>query len=146
MTKYKELCEEIQAYLDPSWIATLANASALLNQRLSDINWVGFYLWDGKELALGPFQGHPACIRIALGRGVCGTAYQKNESLLVPDVDRFPGHIVCDARSKSEIVIPLPGLGVLDVDSATLDRFSKEDQAGLEEFVQILIRHRENCQ
>ncbi len=144
MTNYQELCGDLGGYLDSSWIATLSNASALLNEHLNDINWVGFYLLEGSELVLGPFQGKPACIRIKIGRGVCGLAFERNQSLRVPDVDKFPDHIVCDSRSKSEIVIPMAGIGVLDVDSASLDRFNEQDQIGLEKFVQILIDHKGN--
>lgn len=143
MVNYQELNEELQAYLDPSPVATLANASALLFQRVPDLNWVGFYLWDGTELVLGPFQGRPACVRIRSGKGVCGTAFAKNESLIVPDVDLFPGHIVCDSRSKSELVIPLKSrsgtvVGVLDLDSESKNRFSLSDQEGLQSFVKSL--------
>lgn len=143
MLNYQELNQELQAFLDPSPVATLANASALLFQRIPDLNWVGFYLWDGTELVLGPFQGRPACVRIRSGKGVCGTAFAKNESLIVPDVDLFPGHIVCDSRSKSEMVIPLKSkngtvIGVLDLDSETKNRFSVFDQQGLEPFVSTL--------
>lgn len=143
MFNYQELNEELQAYLDPSPVATLANASALLFQQVPDLNWVGFYLWDGTELVLGPFQGRPACVRIRSGQGVCGTAFANKQSVLVPDVDQFPGHIVCDSRSKSELVIPLKSktgnvVGVLDLDSETLNRFTLADQQGLEKFASTL--------
>ncbi|WP_059049785.1 GAF domain-containing protein [Paenibacillus senegalimassiliensis] len=127
---------------ESSMVANLANAAALLNFYLTDINWVGFYLYDGKELVLGPFQGLPACIRIPLGKGVCGTSAERRETLRIEDVHAFPGHIACDAASNSEIVIPLVKddhlLGVLDIDSPLKGRFDAEDQAFLERFVSIL--------
>ncbi|MFT8364028.1 MAG: GAF domain-containing protein [Sporolactobacillus sp.] len=123
-------------------IANLANASALLGDYLDRINWVGFYLFDGHELVLGPFQGKPACVRIPLGKGVCGTAAATKEIVRVADVHAFPGHIACDAASRSEIVIPLfrgdTFIGVLDIDSPFLDRFSEEDQQFLEAFAETL--------
>ncbi|HYK73687.1 MAG TPA: GAF domain-containing protein [Pseudoneobacillus sp.] len=126
-------------------IANLSNASALLNQFLDRINWVGFYLMDDKELVLGPFQGLPACVRIPVGKGVCGTAIAKRETILVEDVHQFPGHIACDAASQSEIVIPLIKngdiLGVLDIDSPEKSRFDEEDKQNLEEFVEILVQY-----
>lgn len=130
---------------EPNWIANLSNASALLNETLDDINWVGFYLWDDadEELILGPFQGKVACIRIESGKGVCGTAFEKQETILVPDVNEFPGHIVCDAASQSEIVVPLikdgKAIGVLDVDAPIKNRFGAEEQEMLEGFVEILL-------
>lgn len=124
-------------------IANLANASALLGHFLPDINWSGFYLYDGTELVLGPFQGLPACIRIPLGRGVCGTAAAERRTLVIDDVHAFPGHIACDAASNSEIVIPLIKdeklVGVLDIDSPLKDRFDYEDRLFLEEFTSILV-------
>lgn len=129
---------------EPSNVANLANASALLNFYLQDINWVGFYLFDGHELVLGPFQGLPACIRIPLGRGVCGTSAQQRKTLRIEDVHSFPGHIACDAASNSEIVIPMIKedalLGVLDIDSPLKGRFDEEDQRFLEQFVDILTQ------
>lgn len=126
-------------------IANLSNASSLLNQFLDRINWVGFYLMEDGELVLGPFQGLPACVRIPVGKGVCGTAVQKAETLRVADVHQFPGHIACDAASQSEIVIPLVKgnqvIGVLDIDSPEKNRFDELDQEKLEEFVSILIEH-----
>ena len=123
-------------------IANLANASALIWQALPKINWAGFYLEKGGELVLGPFQGRPACIRIALGKGVCGTAAERRETVVVPDVDAFPGHIVCDEASRSEIVVPLVArgrlLGVLDVDAPDVGRFDAEDRAGLEAVGSVL--------
>lgn len=144
MTDYKELCEDVRAYTEdvPHLIANLANASALLWQRLSGINWAGFYLLENGILVLGPFQGKPACIEIEPGKGVCGTALLRNETVLVPDVHEFPGHIPCDGASRSEIVVPVHKdgkvFGVLDIDSPELARFSKEDQAGLQDFVRVL--------
>ena len=126
----------------PYPIANLANASALLNQALTDINWVGFYLREGDKLVLGPFQGKTACIEIPFGRGVCGTAAAKDETQLVVDVHEFPGHIACDSASNSEIVVPIfkdgTVWGVLDIDSPTVGRFTEEDKAGLEALVKIL--------
>ena len=126
----------------PHQTANLANAAALLWQTLPDINWAGFYLREGDILVLGPFQGKPACIEIPLGKGVCGTAAAKNETQLVPDVHAFPGHIACDSASNSEIVIPLRRKeavwGVLDIDSPHPARFTREDQAGLEQFAAVL--------
>ena len=128
----------------PYPIANLANAAALLNQALADINWVGFYLRQGDKLVLGPFQGKTACIEIPFGRGVCGTAAAKDETQLVTDVHEFPGHIACDSASNSEIVIPLHKDGivaaVLDIDSPTTGRFTEADKAGLESLVPILER------
>jgi GAF domain-containing protein len=135
---YRELAAQISALIqdetDP--IANMANCAALLFHSLPRLNWVGFYLLKGCELVVGPFQGRPACVRIALGRGVVGTAAEKRTTIRVADVDQFPGHIACDAASKSEIVVPLVSgdshlLGVLDVDSPELDRFDAEDEEGL---------------
>jgi L-methionine (R)-S-oxide reductase len=124
-------------------LANTANLCALLYQMLPDVNWVGFYFLLGSELVLGPFQGKVACVRIPLGRGVCGTAAQNREILVVPDVNEFPGHIACDAASRSEIVLPLVQdgrlLGVLDLDSPKLSRFDHEDREGLEAAVNILL-------
>ncbi|MCZ8130363.1 MAG: GAF domain-containing protein [Steroidobacteraceae bacterium] len=124
-------------------IANLANASALLYATLPDLNWAGFYLWRDAQLIVGPFQGKPACVRIALGRGVCGTAAARRATVLVPDVHAFPGHIACDAASNSEIVVPLLAgerlLGVLDLDSPKLARFDADDTAGLEAFAARLV-------
>lgn len=145
--QYNTLAKQLDALLtgETDRIANLSNASALLNQFLPNINWVGFYLLHQDELVLGPFQGLPACVRIPIGRGVCGTAVSQKETLVVKDVHAFPGHIACDAASQSEIVIPLiqqdQVIGVLDIDSPIKDRFSVEDQAGLEHFVQTLMLH-----
>lgn len=146
--KYTQLSKQLDALLtgETNRYANLSNASALLNQFFDRINWVGFYLMDGEnELVLGPFQGLPACIRIPLGKGVCGTSAANVESILVPDVNAFPGHIACDSASRSEIVIPLiqdgKVIGVLDVDSPEYNRFDKEDLIGLEAFAAVLIKH-----
>lgn len=141
---YKLLKTQLKGLIDgiPHTIANLANASALLNQALTDINWVGFYLMENGQLVLGPFQGKPACIEIKLGNGVCGTAVTKDEIMLVKNVHEFPGHIACDSASNSEIVVPIHKngeiIGVLDIDSPSLSRFDEEDQTGLAEFVKIL--------
>ena len=126
----------------PYETANLANLSALLWQELPDINWAGFYKMDGGKLVLGPFQGKPACILIPVGRGVCGTAVEEDRTQLVYDVHQFPGHIACDCASNAEIVIPIHAggkiWGVLDIDSPTIGRFTREDQEGLEKFVSML--------
>ena len=125
-------------------IPNLANMSALINQALKEINWAGFYLMKNSMLVLGPFQGNPACIRIPVGRGVCGTAAQTLQTQLVPDVHLFPGHIACDAQSQSEIVIPLMKdgvlLGVLDIDSPVKSRFDQADRQGLENLCEMLVQ------
>ena len=144
MTDYKRLNQQLEALIHgvPHRIANLSNAAALLYHTLDRLNWAGFYLIEDGVLVLGPFQGKPACIEIQMGRGVCGTAAAKDRTQLVADVHRFPGHIACDCASNAEIVIPIHGngriVGVLDIDSPCLGRFTEEDQAGLEEFVQIL--------
>ncbi|MBR5637541.1 MAG: GAF domain-containing protein [Pseudobutyrivibrio sp.] len=144
MTDYKLLAEQLKALAEdePNYIPVLSNASALINENLDDLNWAGFYLMDNGSLLLGPFQGKVAYIRIALGKGVCGTAVEKDETLVVPNVHEFPGHIACDCASNSEIVVPIHKdgkvIGVLDIDSPSLNRFSDEDRAGLEEFVRTL--------
>src|SRR5690625_3931295 len=130
---YETLLKQLQTLIEDETdeITLLANASALLNQFLEHINWVGFYIWKDDELVLGPFQGLPACTRIAYGKGVCGTAYKEEKTIRVSDVSKFPGHIVCDAASQSEIVIPMfvngTGYGVLDIDSQILDRLDDVD-------------------
>jgi L-methionine (R)-S-oxide reductase len=125
-------------------VANAANMCALLYQMLPDVNWVGFYFLQGGELVLGPFQGKVACVRIPLGRGVCGTAAARREILVVPDVNEFPGHIACDAASRSEIVVPLVQtgrlLGVLDVDSPNRSRFDLEDREGLQAAAKLLLQ------
>lgn len=141
---YKELLSEASGILEKEWFVNLANISALLKQHLPDINWVGFYLLHKNELLLSSFQGLPACTRIALGKGVCGTAAKTLQTQLVADVDQFPGHIVCDSASRSEIVIPLIHngklLGVLDIDAPILNRFDEQDQKSLEQLVDVLLK------
>jgi L-methionine (R)-S-oxide reductase len=143
---YTELLEQLGAMIagEPDAVANLANASALLFHGLSGLNWAGFYLLKGGELVLGPFQGKPACIRIKLGKGVCGTAAAQAASVLVPDVHEFPGHIACDSASRSELVVPMVKdgrvVGVLDLDSPLLGRFTEEDRKGCEILVAELMR------
>jgi L-methionine (R)-S-oxide reductase len=125
------------------FLANMANCTALLFHGLDELNWAGFYLLKRGQLVLGPFQGRPACVRIDVGGGVCGTAAARRETIVVPDVHRFQGHIACDERSRSEVVVPLlietHILGVLDLDSPRLGRFDGEDARGLEEFVRVLL-------
>ena len=141
---YKLLCAQLKALTEDveNEISNLSNASALLWQELSDINWAGFYKMEGGILVLYPFQGKPACTKIAVGKGVCGTAVAEDKTQLVPDVHQFPGHIACDCASNSEIVVPIHVggeiWGVLDIDSPSLNRFTEEDKVGLEAFVKIL--------
>ena len=138
MTDYKLLDCQADALLrdEPDALANAANFVALLYNALDDVNWLGIYVLRGDELVLGPFQGQPACVHIDVGSGVCGTAAATLETQRVPDVHAFPGHIVCDAASRSELVVPLviggSLVGVLDIDSPSLDRFSEADQAGIE--------------
>ncbi|GKV54608.1 hypothetical protein NCCP2222_05550 [Sporosarcina sp. NCCP-2222] len=145
--KYSQLTKQLDALLsgESNRYANLSNASALLNVFFDRINWVGFYLMEDGELVLGPFQGLPACIRIPLGKGVCGTAAERKETIVVEDVNAFPGHIACDAASQSEIVVPIVKdgelIGVLDIDSPELDRFTDDDRQGLEAFVEVLASH-----
>jgi L-methionine (R)-S-oxide reductase len=154
---YRNLAEELDALLrgetDP--VANAANAIAAIYHSLAELNWAGFYFLRGEELVLGPFQGQPACVRIPLGKGVCGTAAAQRRSVMVPDVHAFPGHIACDARSRSELVVPLlinagptdagptegRVLGVLDLDSPLPERFDATDQAGCETLAAIVVRH-----
>ena len=144
MTDYKAINAALRALIEgvPHKIANLANAASLLFNSLEDLNWAGFYLLENDILVLGPFMGKPACIEIPVGRGVCGTAVAENTTQLVYNVHEFPGHIACDSASNSEIVIPLRKegkiIGVLDIDSPSIGRFSPEDKAGLEEFAKIL--------
>lgn len=144
---YTMLSKQLDALLtgETNVIANLSNASALLNQFFDQINWVGFYLVENGELVLGPFQGLPACVRIQFGKGVCGTSAEIMETVIVPDVHEFPGHIACDAASQSEIVLPIVKdgelVGVLDIDSPIKNRFSEEDAKGLEQFIQVLVKH-----
>ena len=141
---YALLAAQLQALTDdvPYEIANLSNASALLWEQLPDINWAGFYKMEGGILVLYPFQGKPACIRIPVGRGVCGTAVAKDAVQLVYDVHQFPGHIACDCASNSEIVMPIHVKGeiwgVLDIDSPSIGRFTEEDRDGLQKFVDVL--------
>lgn len=143
-TNYNLLGKQLASLIEDetNLIAILSNTSALLNDNLDQINWLGFYLIENNELILGPFQGHPACVHISIGKGVCGTAVANNQTQLVDDVNTFPGHIACDANSKSEIVVPIHVdneiIGVLDIDAPITQRFSKGDQQGLEEIVSIL--------
>ena len=143
-TDYTALCQQLEALIQgvPHTVANLANASALLWQHLSCINWVGFYILEGNTLILGPFQGKPACIEIPVGRGVCGTAVAEDKTQLVPDVHAFPGHIACDGASNSEIVVPIRKnaqvWGVLDIDSPSFCRFTEEDRTGLEKVAEII--------
>jgi L-methionine (R)-S-oxide reductase len=142
---YARLAQELESLLagERDFIANAANTAALLFNALPDVNWVGFYLLKGGELVVGPFQGKPACVRIALGKGVCGTAAAERRTVLVPDVHAFPGHIACDEASRSEIVIPLMNaadlLGVLDLDSPNLARFDEADRRGLERLAAIFL-------
>ncbi len=145
-----ERYEYLLKYLESSFegernfIANLANASAVINENLENLNWAGFYLFDNTDLVLGPFQGKPACVRIKIGRGVCGTAAEKRETLIVPNVHEFPGHIACDAASNSEIVVPMylgdRLLGVLDLDSFEYNNFDETDKIYLEKAVEIILR------
>ena len=141
---YSALAAQLAALTEdvPYEIANFANASALLWETLPDINWAGFYKMEGGALVLYPFQGKPACIRIPVGRGVCGTAVAQDRAQLVYDVHQFPGHIACDSASNSEIVLPIHVngeiWGVLDIDSPHIGRFTEQDQAGLQQFVAVL--------
>lgn len=141
---YPLLAKQLKALTEgvPHKIANLANASALLWEGMKDINWVGFYLREGEQLVLGPFQGKVACIEIPMGKGVCGTAAERDEVQLVVDVHQFPGHIPCDSASNSEIVLPLHANGevvaVLDIDSPFVGRFDEADRAGLLQVAQVL--------
>jgi len=136
--QYAQLLEQARGLMhgERDRTANAANLSSLVFHALPDLNWVGFYFFDGTELVVGPFQGHPACVRIAIGRGVCGTAAATRQTQRVPDVDAFPGHIPCDSASRSELVVPLYDgdrlVGVFDLDSPILDRFDADDQSGLE--------------
>jgi GAF domain-containing protein len=143
---YRELHEQLAAVFagERNGLANAANMCALLFQALPDVNWAGFYFFQEGELVLGPFQGTVACVRIALGRGVCGTAALRRQTLVVPDVHEFPGHIACDAASRSEIVVPLVQrnrlLGVLDIDSPQLARFDDADRSGLNTAATLLLQ------
>lgn len=141
---YKELARELDALLadEPDAVANAANAAAAIYHALPALNWAGFYFLRGEELIVGPFQGLPACVRIPLGRGVCGTAAAERRSILVPDVTAFPGHIACDVASRSELAVPLfrgdGVIGVLDLDSPDLARFDDDDQIGCENLARII--------
>ena len=144
---YADLSEQIGGLLsgEDDSTANLANAAAAIYHALPALNWAGFYLLRGSELVLGPFQGKPACVRIPVGRGVCGAAAEQRRSVLVEDVHAFPGHIACDSASESELVVPLIRggslIGVLDLDSPRLARFDADDQAGCEALAAIIVRH-----
>lgn len=144
---YQLLLKQLEALIndESDQMANLANSAALLNQFLNDINWVGFYLIKEDELVLGPFQGLPACVRIKVGKGVCGTAVSEEKTQRIADVHQFPGHIACDAASQSEIVIPIKHnnkvIGVLDIDSPIKNRFDQLDQTYLEQFVTTLEKY-----
>lgn len=148
---YLELSDNLSALLAGEYdlIATLANTSALLYERLNGVNWAGFYLSNGQELVLGPFQGKVACVRIPFGKGVCGTAFSENQVQRVEDVHAFPGHIACDAASNAEIVFPLvvngQNIGVLDIDSPNINQFDQEDEKGLQHLVNQLCQHLAMC-
>jgi L-methionine (R)-S-oxide reductase len=144
---YASLAEQLRSLLEGErdFIANAANCCSLLYHSLPDVNWAGFYLNKSNELVLGPFQGKPACIRIAIGKGVCGTAAEQRQTILVDNVHEFPGHIACDSASNSEIVVPLIDheqlIGVLDLDSPLFGRFDDEDAKGLNELVQIFVTY-----
>jgi L-methionine (R)-S-oxide reductase len=144
---YRDLAEELEALLTGETDATAnaANAAAAIYHSLPSLNWAGFYFLRDDALVLGPFQGRPACVRIKIGAGVCGTAARERRSVLVPDVEQFPGHIACDSASRSELVVPLIRdgdiFGVLDLDSPDLARFDAEDQTGCEALAAIVVRH-----
>ena len=141
---YKLLCKQLKGFVeaDPYFIPVMANASALLWEELDEINWAGFYIVRDGQLVLGPFQGKTACIHIQKGKGVCGTAWEKDSIMVVRDVHEFEGHIACDAASRSEIVVPIHSgaqvVAVLDIDSPITDRFSEDDKSGLIEFARII--------
>lgn len=141
------LCQSLEGLIqgEPDFIANLANASSLLFHSMEHVNWLGFYLLKEGTLVLGPFQGKTACIRIALGRGVCGTAAEQRKTILVKDVHEFPGHIACDAASRSELVVPMIKngelIGVLDIDSPRTNRFDEKDRILMKECVSILMKH-----
>ena len=143
--RYAQLQSQLRSLLasERDFIANAANLASLLYHSLPDLNWAGFYLIKGDELVLGPFQGKPACVRIAMGKGVCGMAAAQRQTILVANVHDFPGHIACDSASNSEIVVPLVSdeqlLGVLDLDSPSFDRFDDEDAKGLNELAEIFI-------
>lgn len=143
-TNYKLMSEQLRSLAEASshYIPVLSNAAAILYDGMEDLNWAGFYLMNDGALLLGPFQGKVACVRIEVGRGVCGTAVAEDKTQLVKNVHEFPGHIACDSASNSEIVVPIHSggkiVGVLDIDSPSLGRFDEEDRIGLEGFVKVL--------
>jgi GAF domain-containing protein len=143
--QYAQLLEQARGLMhgERDRTANAANLSSLVFHALPDLNWVGFYFFDGTELVVGPFQGHPACVRIAIGRGVCGTAAATRQTQRIADVEAFPGHIPCDAASRSELVVPLfqgeQLVGVFDLDSPSLARFDEDDQRGLEAIARAFI-------
>ena len=139
------MARQLHALLDgePDFIANAANMASLVYHSLPEVNWVGFYLWKDGQLVLGPFQGKPACRRIALGHGVCGSAAAGRTTIVVPDVHDFPGHIACDSASRSEMVVPIVAgerlIGVFDLDSPLVGRFDQQDRGGVESLVQVLL-------
>ncbi|MBQ6560062.1 MAG: GAF domain-containing protein [Erysipelotrichaceae bacterium] len=141
-TDYELLVKQVEAVKTEYLLSFLCNVTALINESLEDLNWAGFYFVKDDKLILGPFQGKVACVEIAKGKGVCGTAWAKDETILVPDVHRFPGHIACDSASNSEIVIPIHKdhevIAVLDIDSPLYERFKEEDKEGLEKIVSVI--------
>ena len=143
--QYQQLTEQARGLVfeESNFVANAANLSALVYHALPEVNWVGFYLFDGTELVVGPFQGQPACVRIALSKGVCGAAATTRETQRVADVHAFPGHIACDANTRSEVVVPLYQgetlIGVFDLDSPVPDRFDTDDQAGLEAIAEVFL-------
>jgi L-methionine (R)-S-oxide reductase len=143
---YPEIIAQAKALIheEKDSLANMANLSSLLYHLMKDVNWVGFYLYRDNQLILGPFQGKPACVRIPIGKGVCGTTAEKRETVIVQDVHQFPGHIACDAASQSEIVVPIlidnRLIGVLDIDSPVKNRFDETDQKYLEQIVELLIK------
>ena len=147
MTDYGLMVQQAEALLreDGWYVAAMSNLSALVMESMEELNWAGFYLRRGNGLTVGPFQGKPACIHIPMGKGVCGTAAERDETVVVPDVHAFPGHIACDGASRSEIVIPLHAegkvVGVMDLDSPMMDRFSQQDREGLEALVKCVEQY-----
>ncbi|MFF3221759.1 GAF domain-containing protein [Nocardia suismassiliense] len=143
--QYRQLAAQAEALVagEQDRVANAANLASLVFHALPELNWVGFYFYNGHELVVGPFQGKPACVRIPIGKGVCGTAAQSRETQLVPDVHAFPGHIACDAETRSEVVIPLVHngelIGVFDLDSPKPERFDEIDQHGLESIAQAFL-------
>jgi L-methionine (R)-S-oxide reductase len=142
---YQQICEQLHELLgsETNFVANAANTAALLFQSLPRVNWAGFYIAEGDELVLGPFQGKPACVRLPFGKGVCGTAAAERKTIVVPDVSKFSGHIACDPDSRSEIAVPLLNwgklLGILDIDSPDPNRFSEEDKEGIESIASVFL-------